>query len=293
MQRIDGPYAVSTKPDVSPPATSPGFFSGGDPARGVKATRVTKDWLNWLQEEICNVIEAADIVLDRTDDTQLLQALKALFGLSGSGGNGGGTTTVTMAGYPAEFRNFYERSPLPGWAIRNGALLVAANQTVPHLWAALQKPENAWKCKTQAEWAAMSQAQPWTGIGGAPYFVIDVNAKTIRLPDTRGMYTEDAGFDGLEVGGVHGDAIRNITGQHFFGQDADLRAGAGTVRNPTGAFAYGGIARDSVNNLSWGNSSDNSWYSFLLDVSRVVPTANVNRPRAFGSLPCVYVGGTE
>lgn len=34
------------------------------------------------------------------------------------------------------------------------------------------------------------------------------------MPDVRGMYPEAAGFDSLGVGGVHGDAIRNIQGNH-------------------------------------------------------------------------------
>ncbi len=290
MQRIDGPYAVSTKPDPSPPASSPGFFSGGDPARGVKATRVTAAWLNRLQEEICNVIEAAEITLDRTDDTQLLQALKVLFGISGggTGGGTGGTGGQSPSGYLTEFRGFFEKTPPEGWARRYGELLVAADLSYPQLWEALQKPANAWKCKTQAEWNALRQASPFGGVGGAPFFVIDLSARTIRLPDTRGMYIEDAGFDGLEVGGVHGDAIRNITGQHYFGQDMDLRRG--TPRTPTGAFAYGATVRETVDNLSWSNSSDNQWCPLLFDASRAVPTASVNRPKAFGILPCVYVG---
>ena len=31
-------------------------------------------------------------------------------------------------------------------------------------------------------------------------------------------------------------------------------------------------------------------YNMYLDASRVVPTANKNQPRAWGALPCVYLG---
>lgn len=287
MQRIDGPFNISTKPDLSPPANDPGFFSGGDPLRGVKATRVTKDWLNRVQEEICHVIEAAEIPLDRADDTQLLQALRILFlindggggsGGGGGGGSGGGGTAAT--GYLTEFRGFYEKTPPPGWARRYGELLVGADAAYPELWAALQKPANAWKCKTQAAWDTMRQATPFKGVGGVPYFVIDVAAKTVRLPDTRGMYLEDAGFDGLEVGGVHGDAIRNITGA----VTANRFNRGGTA---TGAFAATYPGQPGVD----GHEGNSMCFDF--NASRMVPTASVNRPKAFGILPCVYVGGAS
>lgn len=107
MHLVDGPYNVSAMPDKSPPANQPGWFWGGDPVRGQKATRVTKDWLNTVQAELKNVVEAAGLALDKADDTQLLQALRALFGLSegpgagsGSGNNGGrGGSGVVVCEY--------------------------------------------------------------------------------------------------------------------------------------------------------------------------------------------------
>ena len=146
--------------------------------------------------------------------------------------------------------------------------------------------------KNQAQWNALSQAAPWNGIGGVPFFVLDVNAKTIRLPDVRGMYVETAGFDNLAVGGVHGDAIRNITGSHYYGRDADSN---NTVNLPTGAFSYGAQSYDSVNQWTWLSQVGMaySWLPLLFNASQVVPTAAVNRPRAFGALGCFYIGGKE
>ncbi|MDL2226981.1 hypothetical protein LJB86_04925 [Deltaproteobacteria bacterium OttesenSCG-928-M10] len=285
MQRIDGPGAVAALPALSPPANSPGFFSGGDPVRGREATMVTKDWLNWVQEEICTVIEEAGITLDRADHTQLWQALQVLFGLSPDpGGGGGGGKPIE----PGDFELFYRQTPPIGWAVANGGLLVGADTAAPKLWAELQKSEKAWLLKTQAQWDALSQAAPFSGIGGAPFFVLDLNAKTLRLPDMRGMYLEPAGFNGLTVGGTHGDAIRNITGEHFYGQDGDTYS---PIR-PTGALSYGPMTSDS-NRLSWIQAVANAWYPLILDVSRVVPTASVNQPKAFGLLPCVYTGGPD
>ena len=55
-----------------------GLFTEGNPASGVPATVVTADWLNNVQEEIVNVIGAAGLALDGTDQTQLLEAIAYL-----------------------------------------------------------------------------------------------------------------------------------------------------------------------------------------------------------------------
>lgn len=55
-------------------------FTEGDPEIPQQPTVVGADWLNAVQEEICNVIEAADIVLNKPTNTQLLAALRRLAG---------------------------------------------------------------------------------------------------------------------------------------------------------------------------------------------------------------------
>lgn len=67
MQRIDHSTATADE-----------LFTEGDPSSGIPATIVTADWLNSMQEEVANVIEAAGITLDSADDTQLLQALNII-----------------------------------------------------------------------------------------------------------------------------------------------------------------------------------------------------------------------
>lgn len=181
--------------------------------------------------------------------------------------------------YPGAFHTFYEQSPPPGWAVRNGALLENADEGFSDLWAALQLPQNAWKVKSGTEWQALSDKSPWQGIGGVPFFALDKTAKTIRLPDTRGMYVEDAGFDGLGVGDVHGDAIRNFTGTI----GANTADGVATKASGVFALADGQTRRS-------GEGTD-IIRPVRFDPSMVIPTANKNQPRAFGALPCVYVGG--
>lgn len=69
MHRIDGPGAT---PDNR--------FTEGDPVTAVPATEVTADWLNAVQEEIVNVIQAAGIALDKQQNDQLLAAIREVGG---------------------------------------------------------------------------------------------------------------------------------------------------------------------------------------------------------------------
>lgn len=67
MHRIDGPGA-----------TDDNLFTEGDPVIGMQATTVTANWLNAIQEEIANAIEASGIDLDKDDNHQLTAAIRAL-----------------------------------------------------------------------------------------------------------------------------------------------------------------------------------------------------------------------
>ncbi|MFH2126350.1 MAG: hypothetical protein ABIK12_07515 [Pseudomonadota bacterium] len=55
-------------------------FTDGDPQAGTPATVISAEWLNAVQNELVNVIEAAGIELDKNDSAQLLAALLALAG---------------------------------------------------------------------------------------------------------------------------------------------------------------------------------------------------------------------
>jgi len=81
MHRIDGPGNVL------------GLFSEGDPGAGQKATKVTGDWLNDMQENMAYVIESAEIALVKGDYTQLSDAIVAL--VAGAVGDGSGAVPVT------------------------------------------------------------------------------------------------------------------------------------------------------------------------------------------------------
>lgn len=74
MFRIDHPTAAVVIPTPAAPGAA-GFFTKGDPLLAVPATRVTADWLNAVQEELSNAVEAQGIALDKGNRRQLAQAL--------------------------------------------------------------------------------------------------------------------------------------------------------------------------------------------------------------------------
>lgn len=85
MKRIDTTTAV---PDMFGPGKS--GWRNGNKAQGIPATEFNADWPNNVQEEICNVIEAAGITLDGNNRAQLLQAIRGIIA--------GGLATEEIAG---------------------------------------------------------------------------------------------------------------------------------------------------------------------------------------------------
>lgn len=185
-----------------------------------------------------------------------------------------------------EFYYFRHPDLKPGFELADGTLLENAAELYPRAWEYLQTEagqklcisEEEWQAMTQATWATLADGTKigWDGIGGAPFYAPDLATGSLRLPDIRGMYPECAGFDGLSVGGVHGDAIRQIAGSF----DGYL-----DVRTVSGPFAVENWAAGMV-----GQSVGHSYHGINFTASRVVPTANKNQPRAWGALGCVYLG---
>ena len=206
-------------------------------------------------------------------------------GCGGSGGGSGGGSLYE--GYIGEYKDFYERTPFDGWAIRNGALLTNAEVNHPALWKFLQKPENAWKLKTEAEWQALNAAEPFVGVGGANFFVLDEVANTVRLPDTRGMYSAASGWNSTVTGDVVGDAIRNIEGTSCGESDS------GPTLGQYGSITTGAFVRGDATGWYATTSSTHRGTMIKFDASNVVPTDIRNHPATMYMLPCVYVGGAS
>jgi hypothetical protein len=78
MHRIDDPTAVPTLPAPRPPGP-PGYFTGGSPGTGgFLATRVRYEFMNAIQEELAAIVEDAGLILDKTNNNQVLQALRQM-----------------------------------------------------------------------------------------------------------------------------------------------------------------------------------------------------------------------
>ena len=193
-----------------------------------------------------------------------------------------------------EFYYFRHPTLKPGFAVAQGGLISGAYQgkniTEYPIWEYLKTAQGQLLLKTEAEWQAMTKAiwhtnadgttVGWNGIGGAPFYVQDLGNGTLRMPDLRGMYAEAFGYDTLGVGGVHGDAIRNIIAVH----PGDSRDGFG---------ALSGAVYSSYNPYLVSNTSGGSqfWmYPTSFDVSRIVPVGAANKPRGWGALACCYLG---
>ena len=86
-------------------------------------------------------------------------------------------------------------------------------------------------------------------------------------------------FRSLGVGDVHGDAIRNIYG----------RSGS-IARSQFKAYITGAFGVDATTRNTSASGSSEAPVATTIDASKIVPVANQNQPRAWGSLGCVYLG---
>lgn len=158
------------------------------------------------------------------------------------------------------------------WHERNGDLLTDCSVLYPDFMNyVIAHPE---LCCTEAEWQAYSIAA--SGTGGVPFYVLDIENDTVRLPDTRGDVI------------IHGspplwktDAIRNIKGKfgsigHVGFTSADL------------AYAIDGPFIKGSDVASVGSYSGNYKSGMMqMNTELVVPTDTTNHPRIVNQLGCV------
>lgn len=80
MYRIDNATSVGTLAPSTQPGPQPdAYWTGGNPSTGMAATKVDAEFLNMLQEEICNVITnegQLGPVLSKSQRDQLLHAIR-------------------------------------------------------------------------------------------------------------------------------------------------------------------------------------------------------------------------
>lgn len=79
MHKIDSDRSTTQQPPINPQgAASPGWFQDGDPTTGSLGTVISADWLNTVQAELLNAIEASGMVLDKTKTDQLKDSILSL-----------------------------------------------------------------------------------------------------------------------------------------------------------------------------------------------------------------------
>lgn len=212
--------------------------------------------LNGLKHNIVQAADASDNMGSVT-----LRQLNAKFA-QGSGSSSG--TTHVVSDYIGAIQWFNgSRAAIPvGYVPADGQLL---NRTdYPELWDTLSR--SLLNIVSDKEWlsAPDKRASFSSGNGSTTFRVPDINGK--QSGSLKGLFVRGDGY--AASGTVNGDAIRNISGKIS-------AAGAVAWQEATGVLeAYGATApyADDVPN------SQQLPTQLKFDASRVVPTADENRP---------------
>ncbi|EEW0950759.1 phage tail protein [Escherichia coli] len=220
-------------------------FTRGNPQTGTPATDLDDDYFDMLQEELCSVVEASGASLEKGRNDQLLTALRALL-LSRKNPFGDIKSDGTV------------KTALENLGLGEGSALPVG---VPVPWPSATPPTGWLKCNGAAfsaeEYPELAKAYP-----------------TNKLPDLRGEFIrgwdDGRGVDaGRQLLSSQGDAIRNIEGF----ADGGIGMSFDAIR---GAFYDAGTRSATMaNNTTAIGKTDDLGF----DASRVVPTANENRPR--------------
>ncbi|WP_423258410.1 phage tail protein [Escherichia coli] len=239
--------------NLMPPINTPDqLFHDGDPTQGIEGTLVTAGYLNNqqgatrdLQQELLNVLGGAHIQPDPKKTDQLLTALRALL-LSRKNPFGDIKSDGTV------------KTALENLGLGEGSALPVG---VPVPWPSATPPTGWLKCNGAAfsaeEYPELAKVYP-----------------TNKLPDLRGEFIrgwdDGRGVDaGRQLLSSQGDAIRNIEGF----ADGGIGMSFDAIR---GAFYDAGTRSARMpNNTTTIDKTDDLGF----DASRVVPTANENRPR--------------
>ncbi|EGO4202876.1 integrase [Escherichia coli] len=226
-------------------AAEPTQFTRGNPQTGTPATDLDDDYFDMLQEELCSVVEASGASLDKGRHDQLLTALRALL-LSRKNPFGDIKSDGTV------------KTALENLGLGEGSALPVG---VPVPWPSATPPTGWLKCNGAAfsaeEYPELAKVYP-----------------TNKLPDLRGEFIrgwdDGRGVDaGRQLLSSQGDAIRNIEGF----ADGGIGMSFDAIR---GAFYDAGTRSARMpNNTTTIDKTDDLGF----DASRVVPTANENRPR--------------
>lgn len=166
-------------------------YIDGNPALGIEGSAVPMEAVEHPQREIVNVIKEAGLDPDAKNLKQLALAIQALI-----------IKAMPQLPDPYILCHFLYPSIHPttpdNFYAPTGAVIANADTAHPKAWEYLLSTAGQSICKTLTQWNALSTTAG--GVGGVPFYVIDTTARTIKLPDLRGDYDEQAGYEGLTIG---------------------------------------------------------------------------------------------
>ena len=318
MYALDNDSGVKTMPEIKSkkfePADTHWFTEGGN---GVAPSYPGADWFNIVQAELLNILKEANITPDKNKLNQITEAIRGVVdakvaeNLKGKADKNHGHVVSDIQGlddaldsaskkglpvgaivaFPKEFAN------PSGFLKANGTTF--SSSAFPDLYSTLgtnQLPNlNRSDVGMTAYFATDNIPAGWiafddiaTQVTSQRYpelyrHLVAKYGSISTVPKAADRFIRNAG-NGLQVGQTQDDAIRNITGKL---DGSHLGAGNQVLEGKM--IATGAIGTEYANR-AW--SPDSGGYgeqsvSLDFDASRVVPTAEENRPKSLILKLCI------
>ena len=318
MYALDNDSGVKTMPEIKSkkfePADTHWFTEGGN---GVAPSYPGADWFNIVQAELLNILKEAKITPDKNKLNQITEAIRGVVDakvaekLEGKADKTHGHVVSDIQGLD-DALNSASKKGLPVGAIvafpkefANPNGFLKANGTTfsssafPDLYSTLgtnQLPNlNRSDVGMTAYFATDNIPAGWIAFDDIATQVTEQRYPELyrhlvakygsisAVPKAADRFIRNAG-NGLQVGKTQDDAIRNITGKL---DGSHLGAGNQVLEGKM--IATGAIGTEYANRVWSGDQGGSGEQSVSLDfdASRVVPTAEENRPKSLVLKLCI------
>lgn len=317
MYALDNDSGVKTMPEIKSPkfnATEPRWFSEG--GNGVAPSYPGADWFNIVQAELLNVLKDGGIEPNKTQLNQITTAIRQIVanavssGLNGKANTEHGHTisqitdlqtaldeagkkglpvgsvvafpravtnpigflkcdgtSFTQSLYPDLYRVLGNQNKLPNLTRSDvGMTAYFATDNIPAGWLAFDQIRNR---VTQSAYPELYR-----------YLVVKYGSID-AVPLAEDRFLRNAHGD-LTVGQTQEDAIRNITG--MFRTAHSLALFNTATNSHEGVFA---VNQSDIGRTVEGTGNHGYSRGMSFDASRVVPTADENRPKSLALKLCI------